>query len=63
MENKMDGVNDLQERENFIAGKIEFFPWFCVENCVKDKITGYYAIQLMGVDKIRTTPRLISTSS
>ena len=38
--------DDLQERENF-TGKNEFLSWVGAHDCVKDKLTGYYAIQLM----------------
>ena len=35
--------DDLHERENF-TGKIEFLFWVEAHDCVKDKLTGYYAI-------------------
>ena len=35
--------DDLQERENF-TGKNEFLSWVGAHDCVKDKLTGYYAI-------------------
>ena len=39
--------DDLQERENF-TGKTEFLSWVGAHDCVKDKLTSNYAIQLMG---------------
>ena len=35
--------DDLQERENFTS-KNEFLPWVGAHDCVKEKLTGYYAI-------------------
>ena len=47
--------NDLQERENII-GKIQFLSWVGTEDCFKEKITGNYAIQMMGIDAMETKP-------
>ena len=47
--------DDLQERENF-TGKNEFLNWVEAHDCVKDKLMGYYAIQLMGIDAKETKP-------
>ena len=41
--------NDLQERESF-AGKNGFLSWVDAKDCVKDKISGNYAIQLVEID-------------
>ena len=41
--------NDLQERENF-ADKNGFLSWVEAKDCVKDKILGNYAIQLVEID-------------
>ena len=52
--------DDLQERENF-TGKNEFLSWVGAHDCVKDKLTGYYNIQLMGInakEKNLTQPKL-----
>ena len=43
-----EGV-DLQERENF-TGKNGFLSWVGANDCFKNKITGYYTTQLMGID-------------
>ena len=48
-ENDVVKGNDLQERENF-AGKNGFLSWVEAEDCVKDKILGNYAIQLVEID-------------
>ena len=51
--NKANKENDLQEIEN-VMGKNQFLSWVGVENCVKDKVTGNYAIQMMGIDAMET---------
>ena len=38
------------KREKISQVKNEFLPWVGAHDCVKDKLTGYYAIQLMGID-------------
>ena len=48
-ENDVVKGNDLQERENF-AGKKGCLSWVEVKDCVKDKISGNYAIQLVEID-------------
>ena len=45
--------DDLQERENF-TGKNEFLSWVGAHDCVKDKLTGYYAVQLMEINAEET---------
>ena len=55
MGNKTDKEDDLQEREN-VMGKNGFLSWVGVDDCVKDKLTGYYAIQLMGIDAKEIQP-------
>ena len=47
--------DDLQEREN-IMGKNQFLSQVGAKDCIKEKITGNYAIQMMGVDGVETKP-------
>ena len=55
MGNKTDKDNDLLEREK-LTGKNQFLSWVGAKNCVKDKIMGYYAIQMMGIVAMETKP-------
>ena len=55
MENKIDEEDDLQEREN-LRGKNQLLSWIEADNCIKDKVTGNYAIQMMGIDAMETKP-------
>ena len=47
--------NDLQKREN-ITGKNQFLSWVGPKDCIKEKIMGNYAIQIMGIDTMKTKP-------
>ena len=47
--------DDLQERENF-TDKNGFLSWVGAKDCVKDKLTGCYAIQLIGIDAKEKQP-------
>ena len=47
--------DDLQEREDF-TDKNGFRSWVGAKDCVKDKLIGYYAIQLMGIDAKEKQP-------
>ena len=51
--NQTDNEDDLQEREN-LMGKIWFLSWVGAGNCIKDKVTSTYAIQMMGIDAMET---------
>ena len=55
MGNKTEKEDDLQEREN-VMGKNQFLSWVGAKDCIKDKLTGKYAIQLMGIDALETKP-------
>ena len=39
----------MQEREKS-TGKNQFLSWVGAKDCVKDKLMGNYAIQMMGID-------------
>ena len=47
--------DDLQKRENF-TGKNECLSWIGAHDCIQDKVTGNYAIQLMGIDANKIEP-------
>ena len=49
--NKENKEDDLHEREN-VTGKNQFLSWVGAKNCIKDKVTSNYAIQMMGIDTI-----------
>ena len=52
---KKNEEDDLQEREN-LTGKNQFLSWVGANDCVKDKVTGNYVIQMMTVDAMETKP-------
>ena len=53
--NYTDNNDDLQKREN-LMGKNQFLSWVGADDCVKDKVTRNYAIQMMGIDAMETKP-------
>ena len=52
---EIDKGEDLHERAN-IMGKNQFLSWVGAEDCIRENITGKYAIQMMGIDAMDTGP-------
>ena len=45
--------DELQERENVI-GKNQLLSWVGLDDCIKDKVTGNYAFQMIGINAMET---------